>query len=127
MIRLLLDAHALIWWDHGSTALGANTRKAIMNADHVFVSAVSEWELAIKAGLGKVALRRTVKDAALEAGFELLPVTFEHAQGVRTLKPIHKDPFDRLLVATTLAEGLTLVTADPVLFEYPIRVLDARK
>jgi PIN domain nuclease of toxin-antitoxin system len=92
----------------------------------VYVSAASEWELAIKAQLGKVTLRRTLLEAARDAGFELLAITFEHVQAVRRLKPIHKDPFDRLLVAVALTEELTLVSSNPILERYPIRVIEAR-
>ena len=125
MSRLLLDAHAVIWWDSGSPALGENATKAIRNASAVYVSAASEWELAIKAALGKVELRRSILEAALDAGFEPLAISFQHAQTVRTLKPIHKDPFDRLLVAVALVEGLTLVSSDALLAQYPIRVIQA--
>lgn len=127
MSRLLLDAHAIVWWDNGSPALGENATKAIRNASSVYVSAVSEWELAIKAALGKVALRRSILEAALEAGFEPLTISFQHAQTVRLLRPIHKDPFDRLLVAVALVEGLTLVSSDPLLSQYPISVIEARR
>jgi PIN domain nuclease of toxin-antitoxin system len=62
----------------------------------------------------------------MAAGFEALPISFEHAQAVRELKSIHKDPFDRMLVAVAMVEGLALVSADPVLAEYPISFIDAR-
>jgi len=125
--RLLLDAHAVVWWDIGSPALGEDATKAIRNADFVYVSAVSEWELAIKAALGKVTLRRSILEAARDAGFEPLAISFQHAQAVRSLKPVHRDPFDRLLVAVALVEGLTLVSSDPLLAQYPISVIDGRR
>jgi PIN domain nuclease of toxin-antitoxin system len=124
--RLLLDTHTVIWWDNGSKLLGVSARKAIQNAPAVFVSAASEWELAIKAGLGKVKLQRSILQATLDAGFEPLPVSFQHAQTVRHLNPIHRDPFDRLLVAVAQVEGLTLVSSDPLLAHYPIQVMYAR-
>lgn len=127
MTRLLLDAHAIVWWDTGSPALGKEAAGAIRRASAVYVSAVSEWELSIKAALGKIALRRTILDATLDAGFEPLSVSFHHAQTVRTLTPVHRDPFDRLLVAVALVEGLTLVSSDPIMAQYPIRVIDARR
>ena len=127
MSRLLLDAHAVIWWDSGSSALGEKATKAIRNASAVYVSAASEWELAIKAALGKVELRRSILEAALDAGFEPLAISFQHAQTVRALKPIHKDPFDRLLVAVALVEGLTLVSSDALLARYPISIIEAGK
>lgn len=126
MSRLLLDAHTVVWWDSDSPALGEKARSAIERASSVYVSAASEWELAIKAQLGKVTLRRTLLEAARDAGFELLAITFEHVQAVRRLKPIHKDPFDRLLVAVALTEELTLVSSNPILERYPIRVIEAR-
>ena len=127
MSRLLLDTHTIVWWDNGSPALGENATKAIRNANAVYVSAVSEWELAIKAALGKIALRRSILEAVLDAGFEPLAISFEHAQTVQRLKPIHKDPFDRLLVAVARADGLTLVSSDPFLAQYPISVIEARR
>lgn len=127
MSRLLLDAHALIWWDSGSKELGETATKAIQSATTVYVSAASEWELAIKAALGKVKLRRSILEAALDAGFEPLAISFQHSQAVRILKPIHKDPFDRLLVAVAMVEDLTLVSSDALLAQYPIRVIEAGK
>jgi len=125
--RLLLDGHTVLWWDIESRQLGHNAEKTIRNATHVYVSAASEWELAIKAALGKIVLRRTILDATLDAGFQPLPITFQHAQAVRSLKPVHKDPFDRLLVAVALTEGLTLVSSDALLSEYPVPFIDARQ
>ena len=121
-----MDTHTVIWWDSGSKSLGVSARKAIQNAPAVFVSAASEWELAIKAGLGKVTLRRSILQATLDAGFEPLAISFRHAQAVRSLIPIHKDPFDRLLVAVALVEGLALVSSDPLLAQYPVQVIQAR-
>ena len=126
-MRLLLDAHVVIWWDSGSAKLGATARKTIRDAHTVYVSAASEWEVAIKSSLGKIRLDRTVLDAVQDAGFEPLPVSFHHARMIGRLKPIHKDPFDRLLIATALVEGLTLVTADDVAGRYGIDVIDARR
>jgi len=124
--RLLLDAHTVVWWDTASRELGENARNTIRRATSVYVSAASEWELAVKAALGKIVLRRSILEATLAAGFEPLSVSFHHAQTVRLLKPIHKDLFDRLLVAVAMVEGLTLVSSDPVVAQYPIRVISAR-
>ena len=126
MNRLLLDSNTIVWWDDGSAELGAAARKRIQDAEAVYVSAASEWELSIKAALSKIALRRSILEATMAAGFEALPISFQHAQAVRELKPIHTDPFDRMLVAVAMVEGLALVSADPVLAEYPISLIDAR-
>ena len=127
MSRLLLDTQTIIWWDSASANLGEIARGLILGADSVYVSAVSEWELAIKSSLGKIAVRRSILDATLAAGFEPLPVTFEHARNVRSLNPIHNDPFDRLLVSVASVEALTLVSSDLILERYPVTFLDASR
>jgi PIN domain nuclease of toxin-antitoxin system len=127
MSRLLLDTQVVVWWDDASASLGADTASTIRNARDVYVSAASEWELTIKAALGKLRRQRTIEAAALAAHFELLPVTFEHARATGTLKPIHRDPFDRLLVAVAITEDLTIVSSDAIFARYPVRVIDARR
>ena len=123
-MRLLLDTHVLIWWDEGRR-LSAPARRAITDADEVFVSAASAWEVAIKVGLGRLRPTRTVEDAVEESGFAELPVTFQHASRVASLPPHHRDPFDRLLAAQAEVEGLTLVTRDPAFEPYEIDLLRA--
>lgn len=127
MGRLLLDAHVVIWWDAASRVLGVTAKKAIEHADAVHVSGASEWEVAIKSAVGKIRLDRTIQEAVEDAGFEPLPVSFHHAQMVGRLKRVHKDPFDPLLVAAALVEGLTLVTADTFAAQYGVAVIDARR
>ena len=123
-MNLLLDTHVLVWWDEGRR-LAAEAREAIAQADLVFVSAASAWEIAIKIGLGRLRPTRTVEQAAAESGFLELPVTFHHAGLVATLPPHHRDPFDRLLVAQALAEQLTLVSRDPVFRQYEALLIPA--
>ena len=127
MKRLLLDAHTLIWWDMASPELGRRARQTIQDAEAVFVSAATEWELSIKAALGKLSLSRSILEAVEDAGFIPLPVSFKHAHQVRSLKPIHRDPFDRILVAVALSESLTLVSADSIVQKYRVSVLNARE
>ncbi len=123
-MKLLLDTHVLIWWDEGRR-LSAQARRAIAEAEEVFVSAASAWEVAIKVGLGRLRPTRTVEDAAGESGFVELPVTFQHASRVGSLPLHHRDPFDRLLAAQAEVEGLTLVTRDPAFEPYEIDLLRA--
>jgi PIN domain nuclease of toxin-antitoxin system len=123
-VSLLLDTHVLIWWDEGRR-LAAEARRAIEEADAVYVSAASAWEVAIKIGLGRLRPTRTVEEATRESGFLELPVTFRHAERVAALPAHHRDPFDRLLVAQAEVEELTLVTRDPVFGRYPVAVIGA--
>jgi PIN domain nuclease of toxin-antitoxin system len=123
-MNLLLDTHVLIWWDEGRR-LSDLARRAIETADTVYVSAASAWEVAIKIGLGRLRPTRTVEEAAEESGFLELPVTFRHAQRVSGLPALHRDPFDRLLVAQADLEGLTLVTRDPVFEQYAVELIEA--
>ncbi|MGH7517300.1 MAG: type II toxin-antitoxin system VapC family toxin [Gemmatimonadales bacterium] len=123
-MNLLLDTHVLIWWDEGQR-LSAPARRAIREADEVYVSAASAWEVAIKIALGRLRPTRTVEQAAADSGFLELPVTFRHATRVASLPPVHRDPFDRLLVAQAAEEGLTLVSRDRALERYGVSVVHA--
>jgi len=123
-MRLLLDTHVVIWWDLGAP-LSAEAHRAIMEADEVCVSAVSEWEVAIKAGLGKIRSKRSIETVVRENGFTELPVLMRHAHRVRTLPTLHRDPFDRLLIAQAQAEGLRIVTRDEAVIAYAVPSLRA--
>ena len=123
-MRLLLDTHALIWWDEGSRLKKA-AREAIREADQVFVSAASVWEIAIKASLGRIAPIRSLPEALEENGFEELPVLIRHTVAVQTLPWHHRDPFDRLLIAQALTDRLTLVTRDAAFQPYSLSTIPA--
>jgi PIN domain nuclease of toxin-antitoxin system len=111
-----VDTHALVWWDAGK--LPAPTVRVVQRAAEVFVSAASAWEIAIKASLGKIRMRGSVSDVARAYGFRELPITCPHAERVRALPPIHRDPFDRMLIAQASVEGLTILTRDPMFARY---------
>ena len=125
--RLLLDTHVWLWWQADDARLGPQTRRLLQRASEVRFSAASAWEIAIKMAIGKLMLPKGADiGAELEnSGFLALPVEVTHAEDVRRLPPLHKDPFDRLLVAQARVEGLALVTVDRQLAAYGIPVLDA--
>lgn len=123
-MKLLLDTHVLIWWDAGQK-LSAAALEAIEQADDVFVSVASAWEVATKASLGKISSKRLISQAAAESGFVELPVMFVHAQQVAKLPLIHRDPFDRMLVAQAIVEGLTVLTRDPAIMQYRVSSIAA--
>ena len=121
-MRLLLDTHVAIWWDAGHP-LSPNAYDAIASAHEVYLSAASGWELAIKTALGKVTTSRSLATVASDSGFLELPVLLRHTERLAELPPLCRDPFDRLLVAQALVEGLTLVTRDAQLVEYPVATI----
>lgn len=122
-MRLLLDTHAALWWLAGSARLSARARTSIERAGpDAIVSAASVWEAAIKRAAGKLE-SPDLADAAAAAGLTFLPIDERHAKRAGTLPPIHRDPFDRMLVAQAMLEDLTLVTADPQIPKYDVTVL----
>jgi PIN domain nuclease of toxin-antitoxin system len=125
--RILLDTEVLIWCDVNDPRLGADARSLIRRAIDVYVSAASAWEIVIKQALGKLQTTRQPADAVTEAGFSPLPVTFEHASEVGNLAPHHRDPFDRLIIASARVEGLTIVTSDARFRAYDVPLVDARR
>lgn len=124
-MRLLLDTHALLWWlaDEG---LSARAREAVADpANLVAVSAASAWEISIKKALGKLAAPDDLEHQLEAGGFEPLPISVAHAAAAGHLPRHHEDPFDRMLIAQALAEGLTVVTRDKRFDDYGIPLLTA--
>lgn len=118
-MRLLLDTHIYLWVVTDDRKLSKAARKLITEADDVFVSSASIWEASIKAGLGKLDADVNELVAAIDtSGFTELPVRAVHAAMVRNLPDIHRDPFDRLLIAQAICEPLRLITADGYLAKY---------
>jgi PIN domain nuclease of toxin-antitoxin system len=124
-LRLLLDTHILLWWLAENPKLSMAARARIAEAEIVFVSAASVWEMAIKVSTGKLRAPDDLEKQLQRHGFEQLPVSVNHALGVATLPRHHADPFDRMLVAQASLESLTLVTADSQLSAYGIPILRA--
>lgn len=125
-MRLLIDSHVLLWWFDGADRLGATARDAIGDGDNeAVVSAATLWELSIKQAAGRLDVDVDLRAHSAEQGFRELPVTGRHAVAVRDLPLHHRDPFDRMLVAQAVVEGLTLVTADRALARYDVPVLPA--
>jgi PIN domain nuclease of toxin-antitoxin system len=122
-MKLLLDSHLLVWSSSTSKRLSAVARSLINSSDNVlFFSAASVWELAIKQDSKKHDIHvdaRLLRRGLLDNGYNELPVTGDHAVAIRALPPIHRDPFDRILIAQATVEGITLLTADPVVARYP--------
>lgn len=118
-MRLPLDTHVLLWVLADDAALSNTARAEIDRAEAVYASAASIWEISIKSALGKLKIdQRCLPDRLIEAGFLPLPVTWEHANAVRKLPNLHRDPFDRILIAQAITEPLRFMTADRALAGY---------
>ena len=127
-MKLLLDTQVFLYAILDSPALPLSARSLIESLENeLFLSIASVWEIAIKVGLGKLTLAqpldRLVPDHMTRAGIVLLPITIEHAATVATLPFHHRDPFDRMLAAQSMADGLPLVSGDTVFDRYAVRRL----
>jgi PIN domain nuclease of toxin-antitoxin system len=125
-MRLLIDTHLLLWTAGQSARLSPQARSLIGDpANELLFSAASLWEIAIKAGLGRGDFRvdaNQLRRGLLNNGYRELAITGEHAVAVTSLPMIHRDPFDRLLLAQGMVENITLLTSDAVMAQYPVAV-----
>src|SRR5208337_326765 len=122
-MKLLLDTHLLLWAAGTPDRLPAAARSLLDDPQNepIFSSA-SLWEVAIKHGLGRRDFgvnARLLRRGLLDNGYTELPISSEHAVALDSLPPMHKDPFDRILLAQSMVEGITLLTADPLVAQYP--------
>jgi PIN domain nuclease of toxin-antitoxin system len=117
-VKLLLDTHAVLWWQRDDRRLKPAARRAIAQADIVWVSAVSGWEASIKASLGRLRLTEPFAILIAADDFTELPMTLKHAARLQDLPPHHTDPFDRMLIAQALTEQATIVSHDRALAPY---------
>jgi len=122
-VKLLLDTQLLLWASAGSASLPGAARKLISGiGNELIFSVASIWETAIKHAKGMTVFRADpglLRSSLLGNGYAELAITGPHATAVASLPPIHKDPFDRLLIAQAMVEGITLLTADGTIAKYP--------
>ena len=122
-MKLLLDTHVLLWAVENSERLLEDARTLLNGPENQLVfSAASIWEITVKRSLGRDDFQvdpRVLRRGLLDNGYSELAITSEHALAVDTLPPLHKDPFDRILLAQAMVEGIILLTSDSVVAEYP--------
>ena len=124
-MSLLLDTHVVVWWLADDPELADEIKDRLDQEPDVRVSAATIWEIGIKQALGKIAAPADLPERVRDCGFRELPIGCAHASAAGRLPPIHKDPFDRMLVAQARCEGLTLVTRDPHCQQYDVPILQA--
>ena len=127
MQQYLLDTHALIWFIGGKNELSRIARLSI-EADEAtnFVSIATLWEIAVKISLGKLELKtpfNEINGQILENGFEILPITFDDTITVSALPFHHRDPFDRIIIAQAITNGLPIISKDERFFSYDVKVI----
>ena len=122
-MKLLLDTYLLLWAAGQPEQLSAAARELIEDPQNeLYFSSASLWEVAIKRGLGRSDFcvdPRVLRRGLLDNGYCELSITSDHAVAIDGLPPIHKDPFDRILLAQAMVEGVVLITADPLVSQYP--------
>lgn len=122
-MKFLLDTHIFLWAAYEPDRLSAKAIALLNDSDHeLLFSAASIWEIVIKNGLGREDFKvdaRLLRRGLLDNDYGELAITSEHAVFLENLPPIHKDPFDRILVAQAMVEGITLLTADSIVAKYP--------
>lgn len=127
-MRLLLDTLAFIWWDSNPTKLTPRVRALCEDPTNtLLLSVASIWEMQIKCQLGKLTLALPLADLVANQQktnrIQVLPISLAHVLALDSLSPLHRDPFDRLLITQAIAEDATLVSRDPVFSDYPVNIL----
>lgn len=125
-MNFVLDTHVLLWWLDDSPTLSVTARAEIADTDNLIIlSAVVIWEIRIKQALGKLEAPTDFYEVVKQQGFEIIPITADHAYAVGDLPMHHRDPFDRMLIAQAKLEGFAVITHDAAFKRYPITVMDA--
>ena len=123
-MQLLIDSHAFLWWSEASSSLGSAAGSAISDpANEALISIAALWELTIKASTGKLTLPADLETMAATLGFSVLPINFVHLRRLGALPRVHRDPFDRMMVAQALAEGIPIATGDRIFAAYGVQIV----
>ncbi len=126
MRKILIDTHVLLWWLSDDDSLGEVSRKLMADPrNEIFVSGATSWEIAIKKKKGLLEAPDDIDGVVEDEAFSKLPISLFHGEQAGSLEEIHRDPFDRMLIAQAQSEGLELLTADEIIPEYSVRVIDA--
>ena len=120
---ILLDTHVYLWCRSAPKKLPRHLRAAIAEPGLVFVSYASAWEMAIKVGLGRLQVEESFEQGLALGGYRSLPISLQHIAKVAELPHHHRDPFDRMIVAQAIVEGLTIATVDPSLGAYGVSLV----
>ncbi len=124
MRRILIDTNILIWWFNADKRLTPDIIKAIQDSE-VFVSIVSCWEVIIKTQVKKLKMEMTLKEGLEDGAFNVLNLDLQHFNSLEKLEMLHRDPFDRIIIAQAISEKLTIITSDKIFEKYPVNIIQA--
>jgi PIN domain nuclease of toxin-antitoxin system len=124
-MSLLLDTHVVLWWLTDDPTLSEDVKTMLDHEPDIYVSPATIWEVTIKRAIGKLQAPTDLPEQIRDSGFRELPIMARHAIAAGRLPPVHRDPFDRMLVAQAQCEALTLVTRDAEIQKYDVSVLAA--
>lgn len=127
-MQILLDTHAFLWWVENDSQLSTVAKEIIADGENdIYFSAASGWEIAIKSQIGKLKisddLEQFIAAEVSENNFKVLPINLRHTLHVHTLPLLHRDPFDRILVAQSRIERLSILTIDPLISQYRVETV----
>lgn len=123
-MQYLLDTNAFIWFIEGNPRLGKTSTEIVKDPENkIFYSLISIWEIILKQSKGKLKVPQDIKKAVDYSRFEQIDLKLNHVLTVKKLKPIHKDPFDRMLIAQAKSENLTIITSDSKIIKYNVKTL----
>jgi len=127
-MRILLDTHAFLWWVNNDAQLSPKARSLIEDvSNEIMVSTVSGWEIAIKSQIGKLTIasnfEQFISNQIKQNYFAILPINLSHALHIHSLPMHHRDPFDRMLVAQSQFEDLSILTIDPLIMQYDVATI----
>ena len=122
----ILDTHTLLWYLRDSDELSSTAKKTINEAEYIYISIASLWEIAIKHSIGKLDLEFTVsqiEELCIQKDISILPIKARHLDELNNLPKIHNDPFDRLIICQALNENMTIITRDGKIQKYPVNTV----
>ena len=123
---ILVDTQSFIWFFENNSHLPSSVRSFMERNDNLMISIASFWEITIKTSLGKLTIPESIvglMDKALLKGFKILPIERKHLITLSTLELIHRDPFDRIIIAQAIAENMSLVSSDNIFQQYPVNCI----
>jgi len=125
-MNLLIDTQALIWFVENDQRLSPSVKAIMEDSESLIISIASLWEITIKVSLGKLSFSKELSsffNKLVYNGFDIMPIKIAHLITLQSLQNVHKDPFDRLIIAQAIKEQISIVSSDSIFKEYPVNII----